>query len=114
MATFPNISPDYGLSKESEPAIREAKFGDGYSQRVTFGLNQNPKTWPITWANISNSDASQIEEFLDARAVDCQSFTWTPPDGATAYKWICKKWSKKMLSYNRNMVTATFMQVYEP
>jgi phage-related protein len=80
MATFPNIAPDYGLTKESEPKIREVKFGDGYGQRTTFGLNQNPKTWPITWVNITNAEAAQIEAFLDARAVDCESFTWIQPD----------------------------------
>lgn len=114
MATFPNIAPDYGLTKESEPKIREVKFGDGYSQRTTFGLNQNPKTWPFTWSNITNAEAAQIEAFLDARAVDRESFDWTPPDAVIAYKWICKKWNKTMNSYNRNTVTATFEQVYEP
>lgn len=114
MATFPNIAPDYGLTKESEPKVQRTQFGDGYEQRIRFGLNQDPKTWPLTWTNITNSEASQIEAFLDARAADGQSFDWTPPDGATSYKWVCDKWSKSMTSYNRNMVSATFRQVFEP
>ena len=40
MATFPDISPDFGASKSSAPAVRVTKFGDGYEQRVTFGINQ--------------------------------------------------------------------------
>lgn len=114
MATFPNISPDFGLTKESEPKIRRVQFSDGFEQRIRFGLNQNPKTWPFSWTNITNAQADEIEAFLDARAVDCQSFDWTPPDGATSYKWVCEKWSKTMTSYNRNTVTVTFRQVFEP
>jgi phage-related protein len=54
MATFDDATvgtstngtaPDFGLSKKSEPAIRTTKFGDGYEQRVGFGLNQSPKEW---------------------------------------------------------------------
>ena len=113
-ATFPNIAPEFGLTQESEPKVRRAQFGDGYEQRLKFGLNQNPKTWSITWANRTNAEAAQIETFLDLRADDSEAFYWTPPDGATAYKWVCEKWNKTMATYNRNTITATFRQVYEP
>jgi phage-related protein len=42
MATF-SYTPDFGATKKSQPAVRTAKFGDGYEQRVQFGINQNPK-----------------------------------------------------------------------
>lgn len=44
MATFPSYQPTYSANKRSEPRIRTTQFGDGYQQRVTFGLNQNPKS----------------------------------------------------------------------
>ena len=114
MATFPNIAPDYGLTKQSQPAVRKVQFGDGYEQRLRFGLNQNPKTWNITWNNITNAEADTIEDFLNARALDYASFTWTPPDSNTAYQWVCEQWDKKMNTFNRNTITATFRQVFEP
>lgn len=114
MATFPNIAPDYGLTKQSEPVIRTVQFGDGYEQRISWGINQDPKGWNITWSNITNTDAAQIEAFLDARARDAASFDWTPPDTATSYKWKCEKWEKSMTAFNRNTITATFKQVFEP
>ena len=43
MATFPNITPSYGAQKNSSPKLRTVFFGDGYENRFTFGLNQNPK-----------------------------------------------------------------------
>ena len=113
MATFPSITPTYGAQKNSKPTIRTTQFGDGYQQRVTFGLNQNPKQWSLTW-NVSETDADTIEAFLDARAADAASFDWTPLDEATSYKWICLEWSKTIPYLNRATITATFQQVFEP
>jgi phage-related protein len=113
MATFPSITPTYGAQKTSQPAVRTVRFGDGYEQRLTFGLNQNPKQWSLTW-NVSETDADTIETFLDARAADAASFDWTPLDEATSYKWVCEQWSKSIPYNNRATITATFRQVFEP
>jgi len=112
MATFPAITPTYGASKNSAPVVRTVQFGDGYEQRLTFGVNQNPKTWELTW-NVSETDADTIETFLDARAGK-ENFDWTPPGEATAYKWICSSWSKSIPYLNRATISATFRQVFEP
>ena len=113
MATFPNITPTYGAQKTSQPKVRRVQFGDGDEQRLTFGLNQNPKSWSLTW-EVSESNADTIETFLDARAADSASFTWTPPDESTAYQWICYDWSKSIPYLNRATIQATFTQVFEP
>jgi phage-related protein len=111
MATFPSITPTYGASKSSRPNVRIAQFGSGYSQRTTFGINQNPKSWNLTW-QVSETDADTIETFLDARA-GVESFDWTPIDEATSYKWICREWEKTIPYLNRATITATFEQVFE-
>lgn len=111
--SFPNIPPDYGLSEESEPKVREAKFGDSYSQRITFGLNQDPKVWPLSWTNITTAEADQIKNFLNDRAKTWQSFDWQPPEDTNTYRWICRKWNRRLTTYNRWTVTATFEQVFE-
>lgn len=113
MATFPAITPTYGVQKSSRPVVRTVQFGDGYQQRLTYGLNQNPKTWSLTW-EVSETNADTIETFLNARAVDNASFDWTPLDEATSYKWICPEWSKTVPYLNRATITATFQQVFEP
>lgn len=113
MATFPAISPTYGAQKTSRPTNRVVKFGDGYEQVLRFGLNQNPKTWNLTW-EVSETDADTIETFLDARANDGDAFDWTPPDSATSFKWRCDEWSKTIPYLNRASISATFRQVYEP
>jgi len=114
MATFPAITPAYGASKASAPTIRKVQFGDGYEQRLNFGLNQNPKTWNLTWNNITEANADTIEAFLDARALDGASFDWTPPDTSTSYKWVCETWDKSIPYTGRAVITATFRQVFEP
>jgi phage-related protein len=113
MATFPAITPTYGAQKSSRPNVRTVQFGDGYQQRLTYGLNQNPKSWSLTW-EVSETDADTIETFLNNRAADNASFDWTPLDEATSYKWICPEWNKSVPYKNRATITATFQQVFEP
>lgn len=113
MATFPAITPTYGAQKNSRPNVRTVQFGDGYQQRLTYGINQNPKSWSLTW-EVSETDADTIETFLNNRAADNASFDWTPLDEATSYKWICPEWNKSVPYKNRATITATFQQVFEP
>lgn len=113
MATFPSIDISYGANKASRPALRVSRFGDGYEQRVTLGINQNPKVWSVTWQYLTETDSDTIEAFLDARAADGESFDWTPPDEATAYKWVCTDWNKQIDFPTLATISATFRQVFE-
>ena len=81
MATFPSVTPTYqGFSKKSAPAVRTVRFADGFEQRIFFGLasNQNPKVYNVNF-ELSETDADVVEAFLDSRAKDEESFTFTPP-----------------------------------
>jgi len=85
MATFPSISPTYGMRKTSAPRIRTARLGDGYEERTLFGLpqNQDPKVYDLTF-NVSEEESDVIEAFLRSRVADQASFTFTPPaEGGT-------------------------------
>ena len=113
MANFPAITPTYGAAKTSKPNMRQVQFGDGYAQVTRFGLNQNPKTWSLRW-EISETDADTIETFLDARADDGATFSWTPLDSSTSYKWRCFSWTKSLIYKNRVSLKATFVQYFEP
>jgi len=113
MATFPSITPTYGVQKRSQPNTRIVQFGDGYEQRVTFGLNQNPKIFNLTF-EVSETDADTIETFLDARAVDSASFTFTPPGESSSSQFVCEGWNKSVPYLNRARVQATFREVFEP
>lgn len=116
MATFPDIAPSYGAQKSSKPKFTTVEFGDGFTQRLTYGIpsQMNPKEWTLSWNNVSETDADTIEAFLDARAEDCASFDWSPPDETSTYKWICPEWSKSVDYPTRSTINATFQQVFEP
>ena len=111
MATFPSISPTYGVQKRSAPRVRSIQFGSGYQQRAQFGIQQNPKVYNLTF-EVSETDADTIEAFLDARAA-VESFSFTPPGEAGSSKFICRQWSKSIPYLNRATITATFEQVFE-
>ena len=89
MAVFPSITPTYGVQKSSASAVRKVQFGDGYETRLTYGLNQNPKTYNLTF-EVSEADSDTIETFLDARADDNASFDFTPPGESTSSKFVCE------------------------
>ena len=115
MATFPSITPKYGQQKRSAPNTRTVRFADGYEHRILFGLaeHQNPKIFNLTF-EVSETDADTIETFLDARANDSDSFTFTPPGESSASEFVCESWSKSIPYNNRATIQATFRQVFEP
>ena len=115
MATFPSISPTYGQQKRSAPNTRTVRFADGYEHRILFGLaeHQNPKIFNFT-SNVSETESDTIETFLDARANDSASFTFTPPGENTSSRFVCEQWSKSIPYNNRATIQATFRQVFEP
>ena len=82
MASFPTtVKPIYGMTKVSQPNIRTIRFADGFEQRQLIGIaaHQNPKVYNLTFANITEAQSDEITYFLNERALDQASFTFTPP-----------------------------------
>ena len=115
MATFPSIKPKYGQQKRSAPKTRTVRFADGYEHRLLFGLaqHQNPKEFSFTF-EVSEAQSDEIETFLDARANDSESFTFTPPGESSSSQFVCEDWSKSIPYNNRATIQATFREVFEP
>ena len=115
MATFPSIKPTYGQRKRAAPLTRTVRFADGYEHRLLFGLaqHQNPKEFSLTY-EVSETDADTIETFLDARANDSDSFTFTPPGESSSSEFVCENWTKSIQYNNRATIQATFREVFEP
>lgn len=111
MATF-TYTPSFEATETSKPRVRRFQAGDGYEQRVRFGLNTDPKDWSLTFANRTDSERDNITAFLDARGA-YESFDWTPPRGS-AGKYVCEEWQVTLLSCNNNTIQATFREVFEP
>ena len=106
-------SPDYGASKSKKPIVKQIKFGDGYEQRATFGINQNPQNWNVKFTNRVQTEADAIEAFFDAQG-GVTPFDWTPPDQSTSYKFVCRDWVRTIDHAGLFSITANFEQVFEP
>lgn len=111
MATF-TYTPSFEATEASKPRVRKFQAGDGYEQRVRFGLRTDPKEWSLNFANRTDSERDSILAFLEARA-GVESFDWTPPRG-TAGKYVCDEWQATLSNCNNNQIRATFRQVFEP
>lgn len=105
--------PDFGLTKSVKPTVRSAKFGDGYEQRVAFGINTQPENYDLVFSNRGQEETDNIEEFLSSRAgVDV--FTWTPPGATTEKKFICREWSIQWVNPSLYTINCKFEQVFDP
>ncbi len=111
MATF-TYNPSFIANENSQPNVRTVEMGEGYRQSVQFGLQRDPKTWTLTFANRDNTERDNILTFLEARK-GTESFDWTPPRGS-AGKYLCSEWSVEMAVANQTTINTTFRQVFEP
>jgi phage-related protein len=110
MATFTYI-PSFPATQASEPRVRKFQAGDGYEQRVTFGLNFDPKEWELRFDNRNDTERAGIVTFLEARR-GVEAFDWTDPNGVAA-KWVCEAWTVEQIACNFNNIRAKFRQVFE-
>tara|TARA_Y100000114_G_C11763616_1_gene331588 strand:- start:9890 stop:10258 length:369 start_codon:yes stop_codon:yes gene_type:complete len=106
-------TPTYSSVESASPRIITVQYGDGYRSRNTFGLNQNPKTYNLTFI-VSVSDGDKILAFFDARAKDTASFTFTPPHTSTAREFIADSYRRTNTYLNRVTIQATFEEVFQP
>lgn len=110
MATF-TYTPSFEPTEVSKPRARKFAAGDGYEQRIRFGLNTNPKEWQLVFSNRTDAERELIVAFLDARG-GVENFDWTPPRGS-AGKYVCEEWQVTLSNCNNNQIRATFRQVFE-
>lgn len=75
MKTFRwKVKPD--MEVNSQPSVREVRFGDGYSQRMAAGLNADLKTYRVT-LSVTREEARHLEAFL-AEHGGWKAFLWKP------------------------------------
>ena len=113
--------PDFAAKMTHKPNVRVARFGDGYEQRVQFGINADLQVWDVTFRDRSDAEAGAIDAFL-ATAGALQSFAWQPPGAAAVLKFVCRQWSKSPTHGQGTQgapaflwtITGKFEQVAEP
>jgi|TARA_Y100000052_G_C2912703_1_gene63450 phage-related protein len=111
--TFPITNPVYNTRITPKPKVNIVSFGDGYEQRLTEGLNQNPLIVNLVF-EVSQSVANTAITFLNARIESGASFDYTLPSEASARKFVCTTFPRTIPYLNRVRLTCVFREVFEP
>ena len=112
MATFPITNPVYNTRINALPKVNVISFGDGFEQRLTEGLNQNPLTVNLSF-ELSQIDADTAIAFLNARVEDGASFDYTLPSETSTRKFVCTSFPRSIPFLNRVTLSCTFREVFE-
>lgn len=101
-------------SKTVKHRTLKAQFGDGYSQRTPDGVNSQIENWAISWSAVNESEYSTIASALNS-AGGAQVLTWTPPDSATAKKFLMEDgFNVTFHGADLFTVSCNLTQVFEP
>ena len=112
MATFPIANPTYNTRINTNTNQIVVSFGDGFEQRLTEGLNQNPLSVNLTF-ELSQNDADTAINFLNARVTDGASFDYTLPSETTSRKFVCERFPRSIPFLNRVRLSCLFREVFE-
>ena len=101
------------FTRTSKPSVVSASFGNGYSQRISQGINTQTDSWELSFTNQPTTVANEILSFFESKkGVD--SFWFLPPyDANIPYLVICSEWSYEHTSHISKSITATFTRVYD-
>lgn len=117
-ATFGSraIIPDKGLTRQAQPKVLLARFGDGYEQRLADGINSIQESFNISFNNRTKEEIDDIVGYL-ASLKGATAFSFTIPDtnasGELTIKVVCESYSQAYLYDNFYSANAVFRRVYE-
>ncbi len=105
--------PDWNPAMSVEPAVAKVSFGDGYTQRFAKGINNQLQKIKLTFSVRSDTEASAIISFFEARA-GCASFTFRLRPTDPLKKWVTEgEWQHTPWAgaSDCNTITVTFQEV---
>lgn len=87
MDTFnPPLGPMIGTSIEVADSETRVRFGDGYTQVVGSGVNNNRIKLVLSWSVLQYDEFNTIMEFFRVHSCGVV-FYWTMPHESTPRKW---------------------------
>jgi len=105
--------PEFSAKHSFDSRAQVTTFGDGYRQRIAFGLQPQEETWTLAFDNRTNAERNQIRDYLRG-AKGVTGFAWTDPRSGQTAKFVCSEWSIQYMNFNNNSVGAAFKRVFEP
>ena len=107
METF-HWRPQNSSTASVSPKVRVIKFGDGYEQRIQDGINNNLRSYNVTFIGLFE-DMTLIDEFLN-RQGGIHSFLWREPNTNKTITVVCRSWSSTPNGAVKT-ISATFEEV---
>jgi phage-related protein len=105
-------SPRVGSSGDDQPDILESKFGNGYSQRLSVGINNIAGTYAVSFTG-DEAYIRQIKEFF-IRHKGANHFLWTPPMESQGAYITTSGWQLQTHGKKKYTLSTTFQQVFNP
>lgn len=122
------ILPDKGMTRQTQPRVLLAQFGDGYEQRIANGINSLQESYSVTFNNRTKEEIDDITGYLGSLQ-GVTAFNFTVPDNATTeettgisdsstdnektIKVVCDSFSQSYSYDDFYSASATFRRVYE-
>ena len=100
--------PQNSSTASASPKVKVIKFGDGYEQRIRDGINNNLRSYNVTFIGLFE-DMTLIDEFLN-RQGGVQAFKWREPNTHKTIKVVCRSWTSTPNGAIKT-ITATFEEV---
>jgi phage-related protein len=108
--TFPFKTETTGTG-ETNVAVYETKFGDGYSQSVVQGLNAVSQVRTVVHSGYAADVQLVVDWLKEHRGV---SFFWTPPFASEPGYFRCKAWRDRNNGGNHYTLEMDFYEVFGP
>lgn len=103
----------FGMSDEDEHRIKRVRLGEGWSARVTDGMNSLETQLSISWDNLTIAEAVELKGFWNARR-GVESVQLTPPDYEEPISVIMVgKFSRRYVAYNLRSCSIDVERVYD-
>lgn len=101
-----------GVAGEIKQRTRTKQFGDGYSQAVSDGINNEQQSWPVSFTG----NVARIKEIIDflRRHKGANAFLWTPPLGELGLYKCPAGFQPSHKGGSVYTLTATFEQTFHP
>jgi phage-related protein len=102
---------DKGATGDISQRTRTKQFGDGYSQSVSDGINNEQQSWPVSFTG-PKARIQEVIAFL-RRHKGANAFLWVPPLGVLGlYK--CTGYQPSHKGGTVYTLSATFEQTFHP
>lgn len=107
METF-HWRPQNSSTTSVSPRAKVIKFGDGYEQRIKDGINNDLRSYSVSFVGLTE-EINLIEDFL-TRHNAVKSFLWREPNRHRLVTVVCRSWNPTPNGAAKT-ISATFEEV---